>query len=60
MTTTAKKGYKGLGMEGVIARWYAKTTSKDMDEFRQLAAELAERLPDGGEVLEVVPVRDTW
>jgi ubiquinone/menaquinone biosynthesis C-methylase UbiE len=55
MTTTAKKGYKGLGMEGVIARWYAKTTSKDMDEFRKLADELAERLPDGGDVLEVAP-----
>lgn len=55
MTTTAKKGYKGLGMEGVIARWYAKITAKDRDEFRKLAGRLAEQLPSGGSVLEVAP-----
>jgi ubiquinone/menaquinone biosynthesis C-methylase UbiE len=55
MTTQAKKGYKGLGMEGFIARWYARTTSKDLDEFQQLAAALAARLPGGGDVLEVAP-----
>ena len=55
MTTTAKKGYKGLGMEGFLARWYARTTGKDMDEFRRLAGELAAHLPSGSAVLEVAP-----
>ena len=27
------KGYKGMGMEGGIARWYAKVTRKDYAEF---------------------------
>jgi len=55
MTTQAKKGYKGLGMEGAIARWYARNTGKDLGEFRQHAADLATRLPGGGDVLEVAP-----
>ena len=53
--TRRRKGYKGLGMEGPIARWYAKTTAKDMGEFRRLAGALAERIPQGGAVLEVAP-----
>jgi ubiquinone/menaquinone biosynthesis C-methylase UbiE len=44
-----------MGMEGPIARWYEKTTRKDMDEFRKLAARLRELLPAGGAVLEVAP-----
>jgi ubiquinone/menaquinone biosynthesis C-methylase UbiE len=55
VTTQTKKGYKGIGMEGFIARWYARNTGKDMAEFRQLAESLAARLPDGGDVLEVAP-----
>jgi ubiquinone/menaquinone biosynthesis C-methylase UbiE len=49
------KGYKGLGMEGPIARWYAKTTAKGLGEFRSLSAALAGRIPQGGAVLEVAP-----
>jgi ubiquinone/menaquinone biosynthesis C-methylase UbiE len=49
------KGYKGMGMEGGIARWYAKTTRKDYAEFEKLAARLAEHLPPGSSVLEVAP-----
>lgn len=50
-----EKAYKGLGMEGGIARWYAKTTMRDMDQFKQLATRLSEELPGGGKVLEVAP-----
>ena len=53
--TRRRKGYKGLGMEGPIARWYAKTTAKGMGEFQRLARSLAERIPEGGAVLEVAP-----
>ena len=49
MTATVK-AYKGMGMEGGIARWYDKTTRKDMDEFRKLAAldDRANSLPGPG------------
>ena len=39
------KAYKGMGMEGGIARWYAKVTRKDYAEFQKLAARLADQLP---------------
>ena len=49
------KAYKGMGMEGGIARWYAKVTRKDYAEFEKLAARLPENLPPGSSVLEVAP-----
>ncbi len=55
MTAAAQKGYKGMGMEGSVARWYEKNTRKDLDEFRRVAALLKTRLPEGGDVLEVAP-----
>ena len=55
MTAATTKGYRGIGMEGAIARWYAKSTRKDMERFRALAARLRAELPHGGDVLEVAP-----
>lgn len=55
MHTTTTKGYRGIGMEGAIARWYAKSTRKDMERFRALATRLRAQLPHGGDVLEVAP-----
>ncbi|HUA92528.1 MAG TPA: methyltransferase domain-containing protein [Terracidiphilus sp.] len=49
------KAYKGMGMEGGIARWYDRTTRKDMPEFRALAARIAGLVPPAGSVLEVAP-----
>ena len=46
--TPHKKGYKGLGLEGPLARWYAKTTGRDMAEFSRLAGSLSGRIPEGG------------
>jgi ubiquinone/menaquinone biosynthesis C-methylase UbiE len=54
MTSAGQKGYIGFGMEGSIARWYEKTTRKDMADFRKLASRLRELLPSG-DVLEVAP-----
>jgi len=54
MATTIK-AYKGMGMEGGIARWYDRTTRRDMPEFRTLAARIAATVPPGGAVLEVAP-----
>jgi ubiquinone/menaquinone biosynthesis C-methylase UbiE len=42
-------------MEGPIARWYAKITLKNLAEVRSLAAVLADRVTEGGSVLEVAP-----
>lgn len=55
MTAPRPRGYRGLPLEGVIARWYAKTTLRDLGEFRRLAGELAGRLGPGSAVLEVAP-----
>ena len=52
---TQVKGYKGLGMEGGIARWYAKLTRKSLPEFEQLAQRMAASLPSGARVLDVAP-----
>src|SRR5215469_2057154 len=54
MAATAK-AYKGMGMEGSIARWYDRTTRKDMPEITELAARIAAMVPAGGSVLEVAP-----
>jgi ubiquinone/menaquinone biosynthesis C-methylase UbiE len=51
----AMKPYKGMGMNGVIAKWYASQRSKSMDEFRALARRVADEVPLGGHVLEVAP-----
>lgn len=52
---TATKAYKGKGMEGWIARWYARTRQKDMQQFRDEAKRVAQHLAPGSRVLEVAP-----
>lgn len=42
-------------MEGTIARWYAKTTARDLEDFRREARNIATGLPPGASVLEVAP-----
>ena len=49
------KPYKGLGMEGVVAKWYAALTKKSLEDFKALARRIAERLPPNASVLEVAP-----
>jgi ubiquinone/menaquinone biosynthesis C-methylase UbiE len=49
------KAYKGMGMEGGVARWYDRTTRKDMPEFRALAARIAAAVPPAAQILEVAP-----
>jgi ubiquinone/menaquinone biosynthesis C-methylase UbiE len=51
----AMKAYKGIGMEGGVARWYDKTTRRDMPEFVGLAARIAALVPARATVLEVAP-----
>ncbi|MGC2398430.1 MAG: class I SAM-dependent methyltransferase, partial [Acidobacteriaceae bacterium] len=53
--TATLKAYRGLGMEGSTARWYDRTTRKDMPEFEALAIRIAAMIPPAAEVLEVAP-----
>jgi ubiquinone/menaquinone biosynthesis C-methylase UbiE len=59
MQTTQKrqKGYKGMGMEGMVARWYAgiRRSGSQIEDWRKQAAHLTGDLPDGADVLEVAP-----
>jgi ubiquinone/menaquinone biosynthesis C-methylase UbiE len=51
------KGYKGMAMEGPIARWYARIrgTESQIADWKRQAAALTSDLPDGADVLEVAP-----
>jgi ubiquinone/menaquinone biosynthesis C-methylase UbiE len=44
-----------MSMEGPIASWYAKATGKNPSRFQHTAVKIRQRLPGGGEVLEVAP-----
>jgi ubiquinone/menaquinone biosynthesis C-methylase UbiE len=55
MQVIHEKGYKGMGMEGRMAFWYAKNTAKDMAEFRSLATRLSRKLLTASRILEVAP-----
>ncbi len=43
------------GMEGAVARWYARNTGQFMGEFEKLAQRVAGSLPPQASVLEVAP-----
>jgi len=49
------KPYKGFGMEGAVAKWYAALTKKSLEDFRALARRAAEQIPPHSNVLEVAP-----
>lgn len=49
------KPYKGMGMEGAIARWYASLTRKSMADFQLLAQRVSGEISPASSVLEVAP-----
>ena len=51
----SQKAYKGIGMEGFTAKWYASLTLKSLDEFKSLAQRIAGEIPARSQVLEVAP-----
>ena len=55
LTARKTKGYKGVGMEGPIATWYAKNTASALPELRALAERIAGELDRGDWVLEIAP-----
>ena len=60
MSSAIEKGYRGMGMEGSIARWYEKSMRKDMSQYSELAERLQAGLPLGADVLEVAPGPAFW
>ena len=50
-----RKAYRGIGMEGPIATWYARNTKGDVRDQRKVARAVADRVPPRGKVLEVAP-----
>jgi len=55
MHAAAQKPYRGKGMEGPVARWYARTRQNDIEDFRQQAKAAAKHLRSGCAVLEIAP-----
>lgn len=49
------KGHKGIGMNGLIAAWYARITAKDIEFYKKDARRVAGWVPEGSAVLEVAP-----
>jgi ubiquinone/menaquinone biosynthesis C-methylase UbiE len=51
------KGYRGLAMEGMVARRYAKLrrSGSQIEDWRKQAALVTAGLPDGAAILEVAP-----
>lgn len=54
MANAPSKPYKGYGMEGLVAAWYARQTARDGEEIRQTTRRIA-ALNSGSRVLEVAP-----
>jgi len=55
MTNSAIKPYKGMAMEGVVAKWYARNTARDRSRFESVASTICQRVPPSGHILEVAP-----
>ncbi len=51
----AQEGLQGTGYEWGAARWYASTTGKGIEQFRNEARALAVGLPENARILEVAP-----
>ena len=50
----AAKPYKGMAMEGPIAKWYAKIRNND-PHHQQICHQINAIVPSGGRILEVAP-----
>lgn len=55
VSASSAKPYKGLGMEGAVAKWYASLTKKSLEDFKTLAKRIAAQIPPNSKVLEVAP-----
>jgi len=55
--TAGEKGYKGVAMEGPVARRYAKLrrSGNQLEDWKNQALQLTRALPNGADILEVAP-----
>lgn len=53
-STKEGKPYKGMAMEGPIAKWYTKIRDQD-PQHQAICRQVSEALPNGGRILEVAP-----
>jgi len=51
----SSKPYRGVAMEGGVARWYTARAKRERGEYQALARRIAETLPADAKVLEVAP-----
>ena len=52
---STQKPYKGRGMNGAVAKWYAAHTRKRLEQFKEIARRIAAQIQSGNSVLEVAP-----
>jgi 2-polyprenyl-3-methyl-5-hydroxy-6-metoxy-1,4-benzoquinol methylase len=55
MASPLPQAHKDIGMEGMVAKWYAANTGNSLDEFTKLAQRIGSQLPPRGAVLDVAP-----
>lgn len=55
MNSSETKPWKGIGMNGWVARWYTRTRIKDIEDFRREAESVANRLSPEASILEIAP-----
>ena len=51
----SNKAYMGIGMNGFIAKWYAKITLKSFDEYVELASRIKSINSGKKDILEIAP-----
>lgn len=55
MAEAPKNAQNGVGMEGFIAKWYARQTARDIEEFKATARRIAPHIGPSARVLEIAP-----
>lgn len=50
-----RKAFKGVAMEGFIARWYARIQRKSIGQYKEWAEKARDKIGTGSNVLEVAP-----
>ena len=60
MVANIVKPRRDSPITGRLAGWYARLTSRDMEEFSSLAQRMAGQLAKGSDVIEVAPGPGYW
>lgn len=50
-----RKAYKGVAMEGIIAKWYSKNQQNSIEQYKSWAETASDHTSEGSSVLEVAP-----